>query len=89
MHAYCWKSGILQKRASGEISTMAHWMREFVRSHQGRHSRKRWCLPMHLCFLAYKKDSVVSDEIAYDMLVKMNKIQLGQEHCPSLHGNFR
>jgi len=33
---------------------------------------------------AYKHDSVVSDEIAYDLLWKMTKISTGEEHCPSV-----
>lgn len=32
----------------------------------------------------YKYDSVVSDEIAYDLLWKMTKISIGEEHCPEV-----
>lgn len=32
----------------------------------------------------YKHDSVVSDEIAYDLLWKMTKIANGEEHCPEV-----
>ncbi|CAF1137038.1 unnamed protein product [Adineta steineri] len=33
---------------------------------------------------AYKHDSVVSDEIAYDLLWKMTKISTGEEECPTV-----
>lgn len=33
---------------------------------------------------AYKHDSVVSDEIAYDLLWRMVKITNGQEYCPEV-----
>ncbi|UJR21061.1 hypothetical protein I4U23_024161 [Adineta vaga] len=33
---------------------------------------------------AYKHDSVVSDEIAYDLLWKMTKISMGDEECPQV-----
>jgi glutamate--cysteine ligase catalytic subunit len=31
---------------------------------------------------AYKHDSVVSDEVAYDLLWTMKKISTGEEECP-------
>jgi len=33
---------------------------------------------------AYKHDSVVSDEIAYDLLWKMTKISTNEEECPKV-----
>ena len=32
----------------------------------------------------YKHDSVVTDEIAYDLLWKMNKIANDEDHCPEV-----
>jgi len=47
-----------QKRATGEIWTMAHWIREFVRSHAD-----------------YKKDSVVSEKINYDLIKSVRVVR--------------
>jgi glutamate--cysteine ligase catalytic subunit len=33
---------------------------------------------------SYKHDSVVTDEIAYDLLWKMKKITNDEEHCPEV-----
>ena len=33
---------------------------------------------------SYKQDSVVNDEIAYDLLWKMTKVSIGEEHCPEV-----
>ena len=33
---------------------------------------------------AYKHDSVVTDEIAYDLLWKMKKIANDEDHCPEV-----
>lgn len=33
---------------------------------------------------SYKRDSVVSDEIAYDLLWKMTKIANDEDHCPNV-----
>uniref|UniRef100_A0A914V6Y5 Glutamate--cysteine ligase n=1 Tax=Plectus sambesii TaxID=2011161 RepID=A0A914V6Y5_9BILA len=63
----------IQKRASGEIQTLAHWTREFVAAHPD-----------------YKKDSVVSDSIAFDLLKLMDQIAKGEHHCETrLLGCFR
>ena len=35
----------------------------------------------------YKKDSVVSDEINYDLLCAMDKITKGEMKCPELLGD--
>lgn len=48
----------LQKRASGEVWTLAHWMRHFVQTHP-----------------EYKRDSVVSECINYDMLKLVVQLQ--------------
>lgn len=37
---------------------------------------------------AYKHDSRVDDEIAYDLLSTMNKITRGEVHCPELTGDL-
>jgi glutamate--cysteine ligase catalytic subunit len=62
----------IQRRASGTIWTLAHWMRQFVTRHP-----------------SYKKDSVVTDEINYDLVKTMDDIAQGRAHCPCLLGNFR
>jgi hypothetical protein len=33
---------------------------------------------------SYKHDSVVNDEIAYDLLWKMTKISTGEDECPKV-----
>jgi glutamate--cysteine ligase catalytic subunit len=33
---------------------------------------------------AYKHDSIVTDEIAYDLLWKMKKIANDEDHCPEV-----
>jgi glutamate--cysteine ligase catalytic subunit len=33
---------------------------------------------------AYKHDSVVTDEIAYDLLWKMKQITYNEDHCPEV-----
>lgn len=63
---------LIQKRATGEIMTLAKWMREFVTQHP-----------------AYKKDSIVGQEIAYDMLMTMNRLQRKDIHCSERLGSFK
>ncbi|KAI5611561.1 glutamate--cysteine ligase catalytic subunit, partial [Silurus asotus] len=60
---------LIKKRASGELMTMAKWMREFVAKHP-----------------QYKKDSVITDKINYDLLRKCDRIAKGEEQCPELLG---
>ncbi|XP_075982985.1 glutamate--cysteine ligase [Anticarsia gemmatalis] len=60
---------LIQRRASGEISTMATWMRNFVTTHP-----------------QYKKDSVVSEKINYDLLKTACDIQMGKIAAPTLLG---
>ncbi|CAI5442367.1 unnamed protein product [Caenorhabditis angaria] len=62
----------ISKRATGEINTLAHWMRDFVGNHPD-----------------YKHDSEVNDTIIYDLMVKMNAISNGEEHCTKLLGCYR
>ncbi|KAM9477478.1 glutamate--cysteine ligase catalytic subunit-like [Clarias gariepinus] len=61
---------LIKKRASGELMTMARWMREFVAKHP-----------------EYKKDSVITDKINYDLLSKCDRIAKGEEQCPELIGD--
>lgn len=60
---------LIQKRASGEFTTTATWMREEVLNHP-----------------EYKKDSIVSDHINFDLLQKIKQIQEGKLLVPSLLG---
>ncbi|XP_045529684.1 glutamate--cysteine ligase catalytic subunit isoform X2 [Pieris brassicae] len=60
---------LIQRRASGEISTMATWIRQFVTSHP-----------------EYKKDSVVTERINYDLLKTAHGIQTGAIPAPTLLG---
>ncbi|XP_077093762.1 glutamate--cysteine ligase catalytic subunit-like [Siphateles boraxobius] len=60
---------LINKRASGELMTMAKWMREFVAKHP-----------------QYKQDSVITDKINYDLLLKCDRIAKGEEKCPELIG---
>ncbi|MBN3309500.1 GSH1 ligase, partial [Amia calva] len=61
---------LIKKRASGELMTMARWMREFVAKHP-----------------EYKKDSVITDKINYDLLVRCDKIAKGTARSPELLGD--
>lgn len=38
---------------------------------------------------SYKGDSVVSEEIAYDLLMACQRIGNGEESCPLMHGPFK
>uniref|UniRef100_A0A8C5MCA6 Glutamate--cysteine ligase n=1 Tax=Leptobrachium leishanense TaxID=445787 RepID=A0A8C5MCA6_9ANUR len=60
---------LIKKRASGEMMTVARWMREFVANHPD-----------------YKQDSIITDKINYDFLVKCNQIANEQVSCPELLG---
>ncbi|EYC05040.1 hypothetical protein Y032_0084g1747 [Ancylostoma ceylanicum] len=62
----------ISKRATGEIWTLAHWIRHFVDKHP-----------------AYKHDSEVPDETIYDLLVQMDAISSGKQHCQKLLGCHR
>ncbi|CAD7093323.1 unnamed protein product [Hermetia illucens] len=59
----------IQKRASGEILTMASWIRKEVVNHP-----------------EYKKDSIVTERINYDLLKKIKDIEEGAP-CPELLGS--
>ncbi|KAK1170903.1 glutamate--cysteine ligase catalytic subunit-like [Acipenser oxyrinchus oxyrinchus] len=61
---------LIKKRASGELMTMAQWMREFVANHP-----------------EYKQDSVITDKINYDLIVKCDQIANGAARCPELLGD--
>lgn len=52
---------LVSKRASGEITTVATWIRDFIRSHP-----------------SYKEDSVVSADICYDMVRRLDSIERGE-----------
>nr|XP_026484885.1 glutamate--cysteine ligase [Vanessa tameamea] len=60
---------LIQRRAAGEIHTMATWMRDFVTNHP-----------------EYKKDSVVTEKINYDLLKTAHGIQTGSTSAPTLLG---
>ncbi|CAH0722674.1 unnamed protein product, partial [Brenthis ino] len=60
---------LIQRRAAGEIATMATWMREFVAAHPD-----------------YRRDSVVTERINYDLLKTAHGIQTGAVPAPRLLG---
>ncbi|XP_029451573.1 glutamate--cysteine ligase catalytic subunit [Rhinatrema bivittatum] len=60
---------LIKKRASGELMTIARWMREFIANHPD-----------------YQKDSVITDKINYDLLMKCNNIANELTECPELFG---
>lgn len=60
---------LIQRRAAGEIATMATWMREFVAAHPD-----------------YRRDSVVSERVAYDLLRAAHGVQTGAVAAPRLLG---
>lgn len=60
---------LVQRRAAGEIATMATWMREFVAAHPD-----------------YRRDSVVSERVAYDLLRAAHGVQIGTVAAPRLLG---
>ncbi|XP_040066915.1 glutamate--cysteine ligase catalytic subunit-like [Ixodes scapularis] len=66
MHQYL---ELIGKRASGDLMTTAHWMRQFVRSHP-----------------EYKKDSIITDTINYDLIMRMFKHQHNFWSIPELLG---
>ncbi|KAG5831185.1 hypothetical protein ANANG_G00301140 [Anguilla anguilla] len=61
---------LIKKRASGQLMTMARWMREYVAQHP-----------------EYKQDSVITDKINYDLLVRCDRIAKGELRCPELFGD--
>uniref|UniRef100_F6U843 Glutamate--cysteine ligase n=1 Tax=Ornithorhynchus anatinus TaxID=9258 RepID=F6U843_ORNAN len=61
---------LIKKRASGELMTVARWMREFVANHPD-----------------YKKDSVITDEMNYSLILKCNQIADELTECPELLGS--
>lgn len=61
----------ISKRAKGELSTPATWIRSFVTTHP-----------------AYKNDSVVSSEIAHDLLMKVKNIGEGKHACSDVLGEI-
>ncbi|XP_045454710.1 glutamate--cysteine ligase isoform X2 [Melitaea cinxia] len=61
---------LIQRRAAGDLHTMAAWMRDFVTSHPD-----------------YKKDSVVTEKINYDLLKTAHGIQTGSLAAPTLLGS--
>ncbi|KAL4715235.1 hypothetical protein ACJJTC_007817 [Scirpophaga incertulas] len=60
---------LIQRRASGDISTMASWMRDFITKHPD-----------------YKKDSIVTEKINYDLLKTAHAIQSGNMPAATLLG---
>jgi len=58
---------LVHRRATGELVTLATWMRGFVRSHP-----------------AYEFDSVISQEINYDLMVAVDEIERGIRDEPTL-----
>lgn len=61
---------LIQKRASGELPTMASWLRSQVRNHP-----------------KYKQDSIVSNDIHYDIMCKCRDIMNSDSiHKPLLGG---
>ncbi|CAN7936991.1 unnamed protein product [Ixodes hexagonus] len=60
---------LIEKRASGDLMTTAHWMRKFIMSHP-----------------EYKKDSVITDGINYDLIMRMFKHQHNFWSIPELLG---
>ncbi|GBP31256.1 Glutamate--cysteine ligase catalytic subunit [Eumeta japonica] len=60
---------LIQRRAAGDISTTATWIRDFVVTHPD-----------------YKKDSVISEKINYDLLKTAYGIQSGTIAAPTLLG---
>mmetsp|Transcript_9920 Transcript_9920/g.36987 ORF Transcript_9920/g.36987 Transcript_9920/m.36987 type:complete len:708 (-) Transcript_9920:70-2193(-) len=59
----------VSKRASGELQTPAHYIRNFVRSHP-----------------KYEFDSVVNEEIGYDLIQHLRAIQVGTIRPKELFG---
>ncbi|KAG0422426.1 hypothetical protein HPB47_001751 [Ixodes persulcatus] len=60
---------LIEKRASGDLMTTAHWMRKFITSHP-----------------EYKSDSVITDSINYDLIMRMFKHQHNFWSIPELLG---
>ncbi|XP_012922537.1 glutamate--cysteine ligase catalytic subunit isoform X1 [Heterocephalus glaber] len=61
---------LIKKRASGELMTVARWMREFIANHPD-----------------YKQDSVITDEMNYNLILKCNQIANELCECPELLGS--
>nr|XP_033792537.1 glutamate--cysteine ligase catalytic subunit isoform X2 [Geotrypetes seraphini] len=60
---------LIKKRASGELMTVARWMREFVANHPN-----------------YQQDSVITDKMNYDLIMKCYNIANELTECPELLG---
>jgi glutamate--cysteine ligase catalytic subunit len=83
---------LIQKRASGELMTAAHWIRKFVTEHPDYKYKMElftiffYKLISILLFMlsSFRRDSVVSETINYDLLTTMERIQNGSLDCPAL-----
>ena len=86
---------LIQKRANGELMTAAHWIREFVTTHPDYKYKSDslfvlfTSLIVRIVGFLNRGDSVVSDKINYDLLIKMENIQSGTSECPSLLDHSR
>ncbi|CAG0920851.1 unnamed protein product [Notodromas monacha] len=67
---------LIRDRASGELKTTAKWIRDFVASHASYKWNATW----------NEKDSVVSEDINYDLMVTCREVSEGRLHVPELLG---
>jgi glutamate--cysteine ligase catalytic subunit len=63
--------GLISKRASGRLWTMARYIRHYLQKHPD-----------------YKEDSIVSQQINYDLLKHLDEISVGKVEAPELYGDF-
>jgi hypothetical protein len=80
----------LLRRARGETVTAAMYFRDFITKHPAyRCENCSSCLCYRLLLaLVYRHDSVVTPEIAHDLLIACSKIGDGRLACPEVMGNM-
>lgn len=81
---------LISRRASGQIDTTASWIRRFIQQHPAYKYYKYSYFfekdSLKLDF-SFRHDSVVNDEINYDLLMTADGIQSGRISCPQLLGD--
>lgn len=88
---------LIQRRSSGELLTTAGWLRKEVLTHPeyqyvfnyfifNNDFLKPIFSNSNFILLSFRKDSRISQKINYDLLKKINNIELNKISCPELLG---
>lgn len=81
---------LISRRASGQIDTTASWIRRFIQEHPAYKYEYIFLFrPVYIIKILFyfRHDSVVNDEINYDLLMTADGIQSGRIPCPQLLGD--